>query len=146
MFYGNFYMSAEILGIWGFLIYCVALGCIAYGMIPYRRLCALEQNPHLCILTDDDLVSFYFKGKPALAIPLSAIKTLEYSKTSTNYGILFSLKSNAHSPVHIRGKFGQLILPQIFKDPYFFFPFFSEYSFKLLKQELQEYQDASFLS
>lgn len=143
MLYGSLYMGAESLGVWGFLIYSMAFGCIADGMIPYRKLCTLEQNPHLLTFTEDGDIDFYFKGKLALSIPDSAIESFLYRRTSSSYGVVLALKNACPKPIHIHGKFGYRISRVIFRHPNLFLPYFSEHSFKLLKQEILEYRDSA---
>lgn len=73
-------------------IWLLSIFLIAYGFIPYKRLCRLENNPHQLIITDDQKLN-YFRGKKKMfSVPLYEVEQIEAIAGSNSYGIGLKLK------------------------------------------------------
>lgn len=91
LIYAATFLPFEHLSRWGWLIFICCGGCIALGLVPYRRLCRLERQPHR-IQCDDTELLFYRQGKLVLRIPIVSIKKLGYFEKKGDYGIQVWLK------------------------------------------------------
>jgi hypothetical protein len=105
LFSGIFLPPALLQG-WGFFLFMLSIGLIAWGLIPYRRLKRLETNPNRLILDSEGAIHFLAKGKVLQSIPREAVKSLRWvEKRPTGwfstglpaYGIEISLPQKEHS-------------------------------------------------
>lgn len=101
-----------LLATWGLPLIVVGLGLISIGLLPYKALARLEIKPHQIII-DDDFLTFLQRGKPPLKIPLVNIVKAEYLERKNSYGIML-----------------------FFKDSNLFLPYFTEQSYRALKDLL----------
>lgn len=76
----------------GWLIFLVGGSMIAFGLIPYVRWRALQNQPNHLLLTWEDSVIFSQKGKELYRVPLSAIDRIEYYEKKQVYGVRVWLK------------------------------------------------------
>lgn len=97
--YGGTFLDVHSLTIWGIPILFVGSGLIAYGLIPYRRLCRFEKNPSELIVDESGFVQFIEGGKLVYSIPLENIEHLDYYEKGNNYGICVTLKDKAEQKV-----------------------------------------------
>ncbi len=88
------YLPSSIMSPFGFIIICLALFCIAVGMIPYRRLSKLQLSPHKLLITERDCT--VENDKSALySIPLISINTVQFIQKGSVYGIALTF----HKPI-----------------------------------------------
>lgn len=125
------------LEIWGWPIVIISFGLIALGLIPYRRLCRLEDRPNKLLLTDDNEIIYIHNDRKRVTIPYSAIEKMEYLQDNSLYGIGIWLKKApevkmaVHDPIfnfhthqkRAKFRFGCDL----------FLPFFSEKAFQQVK-------------
>ena len=97
---------------WGWLIFLVSGGLITIGMIPYRQLTLLEEQPDKLVIDDADTLHYIKRGKEVFVIPCGQIKHVEYLETPYSYGIV----------MHIN-------------DKKYFYPYFSKLSFEALMEK-----------
>jgi hypothetical protein len=95
------FMPVNSLHQWGWVLFLISFGLIAWGLIPYRHLACLQLKPYELTLTEDNLLAFYSKGKKILTLPLESIVQISYISHSKNYGVAIWLKPNPTSPVII---------------------------------------------
>ena len=139
--YTSLFFSVEYLGIWGFPLFCLGIGLISAGLIPYRRLCRLEINPHEIVLLDEVNIKFNWQGKKTLTVPLiSVAKTAYLKKSEKNYGIGIWLKQPAPEKVMVHDtNFNVLCFQNDSRRLYgcdLFLPFFSEPSYERLLETI----------
>lgn len=115
--FGGVFFDEKSLSSWGLPLFFLAMGLIAAGMIPYRRLTRLEKNPHLVVVNERELV-FFKQGKKTFTIPLESIDSISYCHSGDLYGIGIVIKKNPqkkviiHSRLFDRKRFGcDLFLP-----------------------------------
>lgn len=134
---GGVFLSPTLLGYWGFPLFGVSFGLMALGMIPFRRLSALEKKPNLICLTEDENVQFYSKGKHILTLPISTIEMISFRKGVNGYGIEVKLKKTDTAKVIVYGGPSTLTPFKMRKGTSaLFFPYFSERAFNRIKEEL----------
>lgn len=90
------FIPFSILQYWGWIIFLLSLGLIAWGLIPYRRLSRLQLKPNELILSEGHLLSFNSKGNRVLSLPFQSIDKLSYVDHAQCYGIAVWLKSSPH--------------------------------------------------
>lgn len=140
LFYGGIYSSKNYLEDWGWLLFILAVVCIALGALPYRRLAVLARKPHEIHLTGE-VLTFSFQGTPLFALPLSVIDKVDFAESSSLYGIGCSLKADI-SPQFLLSKndskviFFQKTNSQFDYD--LFLPFFSQASCRELQEVIEE--------
>jgi hypothetical protein len=81
------YFSVEVMMSWGVLFLFVGGGLMVYGLIPYRRLNKMEDDPSELILIDDEYLQLMTFGKQQYTIPLKMIQKTEYIDKGNDYGI-----------------------------------------------------------
>lgn len=134
LIYGTF-LSIETLQTWGFPLFCVAIGLIALGLLPYKKLRRLEVNPYT-IETDDSHLHFLEKGVPLFSVPLDSISRFGYWESKNQYGIRIYLKETmkdkiiVHSSHFDMAKFMAKSRNGQYCD--LFLPYFSQRAFKAL--------------
>lgn len=82
---------------WGWPSLITSLGLITLGLLPYRRLCALEDNPNILVLTSDGII-YYHRQRKRLTLPFKSIEKIEYLQDQNLYGIGIWLKEDAAPP------------------------------------------------
>lgn len=133
------FLSPKSIENWGLPLFGTAFGLMAWGMIPYRRLCALERTPQLMCLSEEGNLQYFSKGKPILTLPVSIIATMTFRATPRLYGIELKLNKPASEKIIVFG--GPSVLRPLQKNADLhtcdlFFPYFSERSFKRLHEKL----------
>lgn len=125
------------LEIWGWPIVILSFGLIALGMIPYRRLCRLEDNPNKLLLTDKNEIIYIHSGRKRVTIPYSAIEKMEYLQDGALYGIGIWLKKSPPIKMTVHDiLFNYHTHQKRAKNRFgcdLFLPFFSERAFSQLK-------------
>lgn len=89
------YLPAAKLTIWGGPILLVGGGLMVYGLIPYRRLTKMEEQPSELYLADDDYMQLIAGGKQQYTIPMDMIQKTEYIDRGNDYGIAIWFVPNA---------------------------------------------------
>jgi len=84
---GGAFLPVETLSTWGLPIFLGGIVLIAAGLLPYRRLCKLEEAPHQITVTEVHTMILSNNGKEVLTVPLSEIRELSYVEKATRYGI-----------------------------------------------------------
>ena len=141
--YSSLFFSSADLGIWGFLLFCLGIGFISAGLIPYRRLCRLEINPHEIVVLDEVTIKFNWQGKSTLTVPwISVSKTAYMKRSHKNYGIGIWLKQPAPEKVIVHDlNFNVRCFQDGSRRLYgcdLFLPFFSEHSYKELLETMNQ--------
>lgn len=132
--FGGAFIPASSLGQWGLILFFVALGLIAWGLIPYRRLLQLEVKPNELVI-DQKSIAVTFKRKPTLIIPISAIQEVRYLENREIYGIQICLKKDAAKKVMIQDPQFDPSSSQKYECD-LFLPYFSKNSFNELYDTL----------
>ena len=136
--YGGIFLSTSSLTFWGWPIFLIGLILIAWGLLPYRKLTRLENNPNEIILTDLEELYFSMQGTSTFKIALENIEEMAYLDDNSHYGIGLWIKSPKTK--HIIVLHPTLDFQAYLKDcqkRYFcdvFFPNFSKRSFKELEE------------
>ena len=131
--FGGAFIPASYLSQWGLILFLVAGGLVAWGLIPYRRLMQLEVKPNELII-DQKSIEVTFKRKPTLVIPFSAIQEMRYLENSKIYGIQIWLKKDAAEKVVIQdSQFDPKSSRKYGCD--LFLPYFSKNSFNELNSK-----------
>ncbi len=91
--YAGVFLSPAILNVWGIPVLGLSIGLIAWGMIPYRQLCRLENDPDVLTI-DERGLTLVRRGKALYMIPLTSIEKMEYVEKGTLYGIGIQLKES----------------------------------------------------
>lgn len=99
LLYAGIFIDLSELQRWGWLLFLLGLGLIAFGMLPYRRLSRLQLSPDELRLTDSDHVDYYSKKRPLLTLPLQSIDKMEFIHKKNQYGIAVWLKPPPHPRV-----------------------------------------------
>lgn len=86
-------MSPVLMGIWGLPLFLAGMGLITWGLVPYRKLRKLEDNPYKIVISGEDAIQFSAKGKALFTVPREAIEQAAYCENETAYGIAIYLKS-----------------------------------------------------
>lgn len=96
----------------GLPLFLLGVALMAWGLLPYRRLTALENAPHRLIVSDESLTFLPSKGNSSLVIPVTSIERLSYFDEGYLYGIRLHYKDSRQADL--------------------FFPYFSQTSYELL--------------
>jgi hypothetical protein len=87
------FIPAASLHTWGWGVFFISLGLIAYGLLPYRILSRLQLKPNELILTPSQHLAFFSRGRKILTLPLQSVSCIRYVSHPTSYGIAVWLKS-----------------------------------------------------
>jgi hypothetical protein len=131
LIYGGVFLDVSQLNSWGWIIYAVGIGLIAYGLIPYRKLCALENSPNELVIEDNTL-SYFSKKKPVFSLACSDINEFNYIDSQTPYGIAILLNQPMENKIII---YNQKAANTVFSGvPILFLPYFSKRTCERLNQ------------
>ena len=137
LFFGIF-VPVDPLKIYGPFIVLISLLIITLGLYPYQKLKQLELKPHEIFLNEDHLL-FSWKRKPTLLVPFSEIDKIINIQIESRYGIGILLKKPINpyliDPHFDIKKFSASCQKNYNCDLYF--PYFTTYSFKQVKQALK---------
>lgn len=100
---GGLYLTPETLSVWGLPLFVVAMGLMAFGLIPYRRLCRLEVNPYEAVPSDEG-ITFYAQKKKRFTIPRASIERMAFCEKGRAYGIGVWLKQPLPEKVVVHEK------------------------------------------
>jgi len=136
LLYSGVSIEVETLSHWGLAIFLTSILLIAWGLVPYRQITKMEENPNKIVITDDEMLHYHRHGKDVLTFPLSAIKEAHYIEDMGVYGITLTVKEKVPNPAIsvIMQKFLFALKRRHKFDR--FFPFFSERGTKQLKELL----------
>lgn len=136
------FMPLPVMQVWGLPLFLAGMGLIALGLIPYRKLKALEENPYRIILEGTSALKFTSKGKPLFTLPRVSIKQIGYTEEEKTYGIAITLKSPLPEKLRIEKEgfdlagFRDRSLKQHNCD--LFLPYFSRRSFDVVNEWINE--------
>ena len=91
LIFSALFLSPSFLTYWGIPIFCIGIGLIALGLIPYKTLTKLELHPHE-IHYDEDMMIFFLNGKKAFFLPRVNIDRIENIEDPIEYGLKIYLK------------------------------------------------------
>lgn len=135
-------MPPLLMGIWGLPLFLVGMGLIAWGLIPYRRLRSLEENPYRITLDGESSMTFISKGKPLFTVPRQAIGEMGYIEEENTYGIALHLKSPLPEKLQIENAtFDLAEFRERSKKEHacdLFIPYFSQRSYSTLNEWLKD--------
>jgi hypothetical protein len=140
------FLPKEQLQYGGFLFFLFGIGCITFGLLPYRRLSAMELKPDELIANEREDLEFWSKGKKRFTIPCSIIDKIDYIETNHTYGLALWLNPSTQQPIRIHDPYFNIhSLPEQTQNAAkssLFLKFFSKRS----TEELKEWQELSTLS
>ncbi len=138
MVYTGTFLSPSELTKYGFFFFATGCGLITFGLLPYRKLCALEKSPHEMYITQGDQLFYFSNRRRVFSLSLEMIEMVSYVDDSSHYGILINLKD------HIAGKgvifeplFASLYHRNSSGKGYLFLPYFSKRSCELLSSTIE---------
>lgn len=137
------FLPISTLKYWGLPIFLIGGGMITWGLLPYRRLRALENTPNELVAIENQYIQYRSKGKNVLRIPVISIREMHYVEKGSQYGIGILLKDPIPEKILIHDltfnidKFQENSLVNYRSDLYF--PYFSKRSF----QELLDFQTST---
>ena len=103
LIYGTF-LPVKTLSVWGFPLFCLSLGMIAVGLLPYRKLRRLEMNPYEILIEDDQWWHFVAKGVCLFSIPINSVEKTEYLDEANQYGIKVFLKKPIKEQIKVHAR------------------------------------------
>jgi len=134
LFYACLFLDTPTLSYWGLPIFFGALALIAFGMMPFRRLTFLEQNPNKLTMVDDRGFIYFHKGKKTLTIPYSTIDKMSYYDKDSIYGIAVCLKKDPHEKITVHNRSFDFERYQNYSKKYYqcdlLLPYFSKRVFR----------------
>ena len=86
------FLSLQTLSTWGLPLLLIGGAFITYGLLPYRRLMRLENNPYQIIISESEQLIFFMDKHPLLKIPLKDIEEIAFLDDDHRYGIGLWLK------------------------------------------------------
>lgn len=118
------FLPPPLMRTWGFFIFLAAIALITLGLLPYRRLKRLEENPYALFIDDQTNLRFCSKNKLLLTIPLDSIQSTTYLEKNDRYGIAIFLKNPPPKKIEVQPN----VNLSRFSDPScdLFLPYFSE--------------------
>lgn len=140
--FSGIFFSITTLSTWGWPIFLIGGILITIGLLPYRKLSRLENNPHEIVITDLDEL-YFSMGTPIFKIHLEKIEEMAFLDDEKRYGIGIWIKKPIDKNVivlHPTLDFNAYLADcqkRYFCD--IFFPYFSKRSF----QELEEVYKSS---
>lgn len=81
----------KLFGVWIFLLSSLLIGG---GLIPYKRLKALERSPCQLEIMQGQGIRYIVKNKTVFEIPFTAIEAIDYHESRCRYGILLAINKN----------------------------------------------------
>lgn len=131
--FGGMFIPPDRMTYWGLPLFLVGFGMITWGLLPYRRLCQIENNPRELVLSEDESsLSLFCKGKIALSIPLACIASIKYIEESNRYGVGMMLKGSPQKIEVYNTKL--LCVNELGCD--LFFEYFSRRAFEFIEKEI----------
>lgn len=92
LIYAGIFFGAHILNFWGLALFGFWLICLMVGMIPFRKLTRLENNPNSLVI-DLEKLTYIKDKKEILSVPLESIEGLDNVDRGDVYGIGVRLKN-----------------------------------------------------
>ncbi len=140
--YSGAFISLQTLANWGIAIWFISFILIALGLIPYRRITRLEENPNTLTITDDGNLHYLRHGHDVLTFPLKSISKVSYVEEKGLYGIAVDLdpkeKPNIPNPP-ISVVMQMFLIPMKRRHKFDrFFPYFSKRSAYELNELISE--------
>ncbi len=83
-------MPIGILNVYGLLFYAIGCGLITAGLLPYRKLCALEKSPHEISISNEGQLTYSTKRRCIFSVALASIEAVSFSESPT--GMVITLK------------------------------------------------------
>lgn len=85
-------MSVSLLQKWGIFLWVVGMLLIAWGLIPYKYLKGISENPNTIYLDDENVFHYISRGKERLTLELSSINKVQFIDDPKKYGILLKVR------------------------------------------------------
>lgn len=137
--YAGVRLSPESLAIWGPWLFGIGMFLIAAGLIPYRRLNALQENPDQIII-DPKALHLKTKGRMLFSLPLRSIAKVTFiNDPKPGMGICLAEPIPEKIQVHCK-RFSMEAFQKRNRRACghpLFFPYFTEASCKELQEVLQ---------
>jgi len=141
LLYSGVFVTVQTLTKWGSAIFLISFLLIAWGLVPYRRLIKIEENPNQIVVTEDQMLHYHRQGKDILSFPLAAIEKVHFIEDVGLYGIALTLKAETQDQVSdpAISVITQMFLTKMKRRHKFdrFFPFFSKRGAKELKDIIE---------
>lgn len=137
---GGIFISLPEMKIWGPFLFIFSLAMITLGLLPYRRLKRLEENPYVLTIEGEGWIHFSGKGKLLFSIPISFLDCITYLEKQNAYGIRVFLKHPLPEKMSVHPEFN---LADLHKRSLYlyqcdlFFSYFSQRSFATLQEHLR---------
>lgn len=133
--YSGTFIPSHLLKFMGLPVFIMGIGCLAWGLLPYRRLSRLELQPDKLEALEAKSIDFFSKGEKVLSLPFNAIQSFDYFQKEGIYGLVILLKTPSHklripSSIFLK-EADKRLLNTLQAD--FFFPYFSQHSVRELK-------------
>lgn len=74
-FYMGVFASLSLIEVWGLPAFFLAMGLIAWGLVPYKKISRLETHPHQVIINDNELLFISTYGAKRV-IPFDSVEVL----------------------------------------------------------------------
>lgn len=81
------YLPPSAMMHWGLPILLAGGGLMVYGLIPYRRLIRMEEEPNELLLIGENCLQLFSFGKLQYTLPMAMIHKTEYFDAGNDYGI-----------------------------------------------------------
>ncbi len=88
--YAGIFMPVEALKIWGLPLAIIGITLITIGLLPYRKLKRLVDQPNQVIITTSSL-TYLERQKVRKEILISDIKAISFFDEGSHYGIILKL-------------------------------------------------------
>ena len=85
----------SILATWGLILFLIGFGLITWGLLPFRRIKQLEQNPYQLIV-DSNSIRLSKKGDVLINIAQQDIGDVFYFEKLRVYGVMIITKGPSH--------------------------------------------------
>lgn len=134
--YGGTFLDVNTLSFWGIPLLLVGGGLIAFGLIPYRRLCRYEKNPNEIVVNQGGYMQFVERGKIKYSIPIESIDQLKYHEMGNDYGICVIFKKDVEKKMIVHnGRFDMGAYQKYCRSSYgcdLYIPYFARRAFTRL--------------
>jgi hypothetical protein len=134
----------DFLHTWGWILFLLGLGCITYGMLPYRSLSRLQMKPDELILLDSNHIAFSRRGRKLLTLPIQSIAHISYISHPQLYGIAMRLKTAPIDPIRIHQSSKEIERIRRQGDMHhadLFFPYFNQRGYNELLEWTEEKEE-----
>lgn len=89
---GGAFLPVDLMKVWGPFLFLFGVALITWGLLPYKRLKRLEENPYTLTGEGTSWLHFSARGKALFSIPIVSIDHIDYLDQGNVYGIAVLLK------------------------------------------------------